>query len=77
MNDVLIELRECLDLIIDCLDTVFENDKEAEAFLHVGDLFFRKFYKPFCGVKQGAFMTYRKSDLLRRREQLRKEGESR
>lgn len=77
MNDVLIELRECLDGIVDCLDTVFENDKDAAVFLGVARDFFAKHYAPYCGVKQGRFKTYRKSELLRRREQLRKESESR
>lgn len=77
MNGVLIEFRECLDAIIDCLDTVFENDSAAAGFLGVARDYFAKYYAPYCGVKQGRYKTYRKSELLCRREQLREEGEPR
>lgn len=73
MKDALIEFREFADRLIDCLDTVYANDEEAARFLHVGDTFFRKWYKPYCGVKQGHYKTYRQSELLARREQLRSE----
>lgn len=63
-----------LDTVRDCLDTIYTSDEEARAFLGVGRDYFRLYYKPYCGVKQGNSTTYRKSDLLRRREELRKEA---
>ena len=53
-------------------DTIFANDFEAQTFLHVSKDVFEADYKR-CGVKQGNSMTYLKSDLLRRREQVRME----
>lgn len=66
-------IRDELHSIRNASDTVFRNDKEACAFLGVSLTFFQKHYKPYCGVKQGNSMTYLKSELLARREQLRHE----
>lgn len=55
-------------------DTVYANDEDARAFLGVSKLYFAANYKQYCGIKQGNQMTYRKSDLLARMEQLRRQG---
>lgn len=61
----------------DLFDEIFSNDAKAYEFLGGSRIYFEENYKPFCGVKQGNAMTYRKSDLLERREQLRLESEGR
>ena len=70
-------LRHGFDLIAEAVfassDTIYRNDAEAMAFLKVSKSVFEQDYKTQCGLKQGNAMTYRKSDLLRRREQCRRE----
>lgn len=66
-------IRAELRSIRDASDVVFRNDKEACGFLGVSLAFFQKYYKQYCGVKQGNSMTYLKSELLARREQLKHE----
>lgn len=59
--------------IRDTLDEVFPDAASAAAFLGVGRDYFRAHYWDL-GFKQGSSMTFRKSELLERREQLRREA---
>ena len=77
MNPVITAIKSVgrliADTIRDVLDEVYTDDGNAASFLGCGRDYFIQNYKKQCGVKQGSYMTYRKSDLLQRREQLRKE----
>ncbi|NMM98090.1 hypothetical protein [Bifidobacterium olomucense] len=68
------DFNRLLDLLRDLFDTVFPDEDSAMRFLGVGRDYFRQYYKPYCGFKQGNSMTFRKSELLERREQLRHEA---
>lgn len=69
-------IKEGFESLVDAIlahpDTIYRNDFEAQTYLGVSKDVFEQEYKR-CGLKQGNSMTYRKSDLLRRREQVRLE----
>lgn len=73
VHDLSNRLDVLTDTVRDVFDTIYVNEEEAMRFLGVGRDFFRRYYKPVCGLKQGNTMTYRKSELLARRERLRSE----
>lgn len=62
------------NMLRNLFDTVYANDDKAREFLGVSRVYFETSYKPYCGIKQGNAMVYRKSDLLKRMEQLRVQG---
>lgn len=64
-----------LGRLVDASDRIYHSDGEAAAMLGVGIAYFRKWYRPFCGQKEGNARTYRHSELLARREQVRREAD--
>lgn len=72
--DALRTLNDTVSRLVDAVDEVYPSDQAAADMLGVGLKHFRTHYRPYCGLKEGAAKTYRKSELLARRAQLRREG---
>lgn len=76
INGENLDTGSIVETLVNLFDTIYANDDEAIRFLGVGRDYFRSHYKPYCGVKQGQSKTYRKSELLARRNQLNHENEA-